>query len=89
MASDVCFNKVVIGVVSLTTILSAPPTRYAGAIRTWRSTPTLQYSIHSVRTLITRHEEAREHPEEGWKGERRMGEFLAYVLSVKKTALYL
>src|SRR5258708_7002835 len=27
------------------TVLSAPPTRYAGAIRTWRSTPTLQYSI--------------------------------------------
>jgi hypothetical protein len=25
--------------------LSASPTRYAGAIRTWRSTPTLQYSI--------------------------------------------
>jgi regulator of protease activity HflC (stomatin/prohibitin superfamily) len=24
---------------------SAPPTRYAGAIRTWRNTPTLQYSI--------------------------------------------
>jgi hypothetical protein len=24
---------------------SAPPTRYARAIRTWRGTPTLQYSI--------------------------------------------
>src|SRR5260370_28213312 len=26
-------------------VASAPPTRYAGAIRTWRNTPTIQYSI--------------------------------------------